>query len=101
MKYAVIRENNRDFSVRLMCRVLMVSHGGYYAWAQRKPGKRQRDDERLTTDIKRVFEKNHRRTGSIRVAKLLQHAGHKVGRSRLHSALGYLSPTRFEEINAA
>jgi transposase InsO family protein len=83
MKYAVIRANIGAYSVRLMCRVLMVSHGGYYEWARRKPSKRQRDDERLTSDIKRVFEKNHRRTGSIRVAKLLQHAGQRVSRNRV------------------
>lgn len=31
MKYAVIRQHEKTFRIRMMCRVLAVSPSGYYA----------------------------------------------------------------------
>lgn len=83
MKYVVMRANVAEFSVRLMCRVLAVSSSGYYEWLKRKPSQRKCEDERLTVAIRQVFESNRRRTGSIRIAKLLQAAGNKVCRNKV------------------
>jgi hypothetical protein len=32
MKYQLIKQNNQEFPVVVMCRVLEVSESGYYAW---------------------------------------------------------------------
>ena len=37
MRFAFIREHLAEFPVGLLCEVLEVSRGGYYAWRQR-PG---------------------------------------------------------------
>lgn len=38
MKYAWIREHQKEFPVAILCDVLDVSCSGYYAWRHRKPG---------------------------------------------------------------
>lgn len=83
MKYAVIKENSRHFSVRMMCRVLLVSHGGYYNWASRKVCMRGLQNVDLTSKIKQVFESNRSRTGSMRMTKHLKLLGENVGRNRV------------------
>ena len=83
MKYAVIQKNAASFAVRMMCRILAVSHSGYYEWAQRKPCARAREDAFLTIKIKTLFEAHRSRIGSIRVTKHLRYSGHKVGRNRV------------------
>jgi putative transposase len=41
--------------VKTVCRVLAVSESGYYAWCKRAPSQRQRDNERLTEQIRHAY----------------------------------------------
>jgi putative transposase len=47
----------QGLSVDPMCRVLGVSKSGYYAWKNRKPSARKREDERLKVAIKAAHER--------------------------------------------
>jgi transposase InsO family protein len=59
--------------VALMCRVLGVSRGGYYAWAKgRAPGPRQERRAALVGEIRRAYEQGRRTYGSPRVYRALK-----------------------------
>ena len=51
MRYAWIRAHAIEFPIRMMCRVLKVSAGGYYAWKRRKPSVQQIRRETLSDAI--------------------------------------------------
>ena len=45
--FGFMSEHRNIFSVKEMCRVFEVSRSGYYSWSERKPSKRQLDNQRL------------------------------------------------------
>ena len=47
VKFAFIAAEKAAFPVRLLCRTLQVSRGGFYAWQARPPAPRAQADERL------------------------------------------------------
>jgi len=75
----VIRRYHRQYSVRMMCRVLGVSRSGYNAWVDRPESARSQRHRELTEKI-RYFHKASRETyGSPRIREDLLEAGEKVG----------------------
>ena len=83
MRFRFIHEHIREFSVRVMCRVLEVSSSGYYAWRSRPESTRSREDRRLRTKI-RTFHKRSRGTyGSARIHVDLREDGETCGRHRV------------------
>jgi putative transposase len=54
MRFRFIHAEKENYSVRLMCRVLRVSAGGYYAHLHRTPNRRRCEDERLMLRIQAV-----------------------------------------------
>jgi transposase InsO family protein len=79
----MIKTNETHFPVGMMCRLLSVSRSGYYAWKQRPPSYRDRANQLLTAEIKRVFDDEKGRPGAPRVARRLQDEGKPVGRHRI------------------
>jgi len=79
-------ENRFAFGVERMCRVMRVSRSGYYDWRKRGPSPKTRPrgqqlrHQRLTEEIKRVFEGSRKTYGSPRVFKLLKAQGQDCGR---------------------
>ncbi|WP_246682834.1 IS3 family transposase [Methylobacterium sp. WL9] len=73
----------RPKPVRLMCRVLEVSHSGYYDWRSRPESARSASNGRLLDDVRRIHAGHHRRYGSPRVHAALQAEGRTVGRGRV------------------
>jgi transposase InsO family protein len=76
-------EYRERYNVAKMAGVLEVSRSGYYAWLERKPGKREQEDRELAGLIVKIFEEHRGRYGSPRVWAELKGRGLKVSRKRV------------------
>ena len=83
MKYAFIRDNRRQYSVKKFCLVLEVSEQGYYAFVKTPESRRKREDRRLGDKVQVVFAEHRRRYGSPRIHKELQSNGIRCGEKRV------------------
>jgi len=77
----MIKTNENQFSIGMMCRILSVSRSGYYQWKLRPISERNRADQLLANDIKRVFDDEKGRPGSPRITRQLQ--GKSASRHRV------------------
>ncbi len=75
--------NQADFPVRTMCRVLGVSHSGFYDWRHRVPSQRAMDDMMLTERIRQVHADSRETYGRPRVRAELASQGVRVGGKRI------------------
>jgi len=69
--------------VSLLCRMLGVSRSGYYAWRERPPSKRSREDAALTAKIHEIHPRSRETYGSPRVHAELRALGTRCGRKRV------------------
>lgn len=69
--------------VSLLCRVLGVSRSGYYAWRERPPSRRSREDAALTERIERIHLRSRETYGYPRVHAELRALGVRCGRRRV------------------
>jgi len=77
-------ERHRDqYTITALCRNLAVSKAGYYAWRERKPSQRVREDSVLSADIRAIHENSSRAYGSPQIHRALLKAGTHVGRKRV------------------
>lgn len=79
----MIKENENNFDIRMMCEAMNLSRSGYYDWANRSPSKRELDNNILANQIKEIFDSEKQRPGSPRIARKLRQAGQKVGENRV------------------
>jgi transposase InsO family protein len=66
-----------------MCRVLEVSRSGYYAWAGRKPSRRDMEEEHLEVQIRACHVRNRETFGPERIQKDLAALGIRTGICRI------------------
>jgi transposase InsO family protein len=78
-----IEAEKGKFSVTMMCRLLAVSRSGYYAQKERRPSRRQQDNEKLSGLIKHHHQESRGSYGSPRIHKDLKELGFDVGRHRI------------------
>lgn len=83
MKYQFIAMYQQDYPISTMCRVLQVSVSGYYAWRQRAPSRRSREDAMLTERISQIYQANRQVYGSPRLHAALRADGHACGKKRV------------------
>jgi len=83
MKYHFIEDNRSFFGLEKMCRVLVVSRSGYYAWRKRPKSQRKLKNEQLLGHIESVHQKSRGRYGSYRVWRTLLQLGVMCGRNRV------------------
>ena len=86
MKYACIERRREVYPVRMMCRLLHVSHSGYYAWRTRPESLRSEQDRELLPQIRQIHAKSKGVYGSPRVHAELAHLKSALQREREHSA---------------
>jgi putative transposase len=79
----MIKTNETHFPIGMMCRLLLVSRSGYYAWKHRPPSAREQLNRLLKIEIKRVFDDEKGRPGAPRIARRLQDEGKQAGRYRI------------------
>jgi transposase InsO family protein len=75
MKYRVVGVNKAVIPVTRSCNVLGVSASGYYAWKNRKPSKRQREDLLYLAHIRASFAESRQTYGVRRIHAELQEKG--------------------------
>ena len=83
MRFGAIRQCEGQYPVTLMCRVLQVSRGGYYAWRSRGPSSRSIERRELVSEIRQVHVENRRVYGSPRVHAELVARGRRCGENRV------------------
>ncbi len=71
------------YPLPLLCRVLDVSRSGYYAWMNREPSKRSRENEYLKAEIRASHLRNRGTFGSDRIQKDLASLGVRAGIHRI------------------
>lgn len=82
--FRFIAAEKAHYSVKTMCRVLCVSRAGFYAWLERKPSARARQDEELTRRIREIHTDNRGVYGSPRIhAELRLADGVRIARKRV------------------
>jgi transposase InsO family protein len=79
----MIKKNTKDFSTRMMCKILVVSPSGYYGWRDRSPSNRAQENAILTKKIKAIFDDENSRVGAKRITKRLRLEGTHVSRHRV------------------
>jgi putative transposase len=83
MKFAFIALKEVAFPVQAMCRVLLVSRSGYYAWKKRAEPARKRHDAQLAVEIAGTHKRTRGIYGSPRVHRDLKARGIHVGKKRV------------------
>ena len=82
MIFQLIDAEKADLPIERMCRLLDVSVSGYYAWARRRPSRRQLDDMVYLAHIRMHFAASRGTYGSPRIHADLCEAGLSIGRHR-------------------
>ena len=83
MRYAFIRDNERNHPVTVLCRVFGVSVSGYYAWKDRPESRRAMENRRLLEEIRDIHTGKRRCYGSPRVYEELFARGITCGLKRV------------------
>jgi putative transposase len=83
VRFAFIAAEKASFPVRLLCRTLQVSRGGFYAWQVRPPAPRTQADDRLVVEIAAIHAESRQRYGSPRIHAELAERGHRTSRKRV------------------
>ncbi|MEQ0777264.1 IS3 family transposase [Paraburkholderia tropica] len=83
VKYAWIVRQRGVWPTRAMCRLLGVSHSGFYEWLGRAPGKRSQENVRLARLVRESFELSDKTYGSPRIWHDLRAAGERCGVNRV------------------
>jgi len=83
VRYGFVARHRSVWPVRTMCRLLDVSHSGFYDWFDRGPSRRSRDDERLMARIRCSFLESDRTYGSPRVWRDMHDLGEDCSEHRV------------------
>ena len=83
MSYRFIQAHQREYPIRMMCRVLRVSPSGYYRWCKEPQSQRAQQDQQLLGQIQMVHEQSRHIYGSPKIQQALRQAGVRCGRNRV------------------
>lgn len=83
MRYRAIEANHRRYPIRLMCRLLMVSPAGYYAWRKRPESRRQVANRALLVEMRLIHRASRETYGSPSIWRALVQRGRRVGKHRV------------------
>lgn len=100
MKYAFIRQHDRELGIQPLCRALQVSRSGYYDWIGRRPSRRAIEDQALLGHIHAAHARHRKAYGALKTWRHLNDAGiacgkHRVARLRREAGIEALRKKRF------
>ena len=64
MRFRFIDAEKHNYSLAMLCRMMQVSRGGYYAWRDRKPSAQSQRDAELLAKIRAFYQASGKRYGS-------------------------------------
>jgi putative transposase len=83
VKYAWIQQQQAEFPVRGLCRMLQVSRSGYYEWLHRSPSPQVAAEQQLQAKVQQYFAQGRGTYGTRRIKPLLMQEGLRVSRRRI------------------
>jgi transposase InsO family protein len=106
LRFQFIKAKRARYPVSLLCECLEVSESGFYAWLKRPESTRSKEDRRLETHVRAVFEGSDKTYGSHRIKGELKDDGITVGRHRVRKImrradLNVLRAKRFKKTTIA
>ncbi|MEM7467266.1 MAG: IS3 family transposase [Pseudomonadota bacterium] len=81
--FQIVRRLRAQYPVVLLCRVLGVTPGGYYAFCNRRPSERQREDAAIVAHMRQIHRRVSRTYGSPRMTVALNEAGFSCAENRV------------------
>ncbi len=81
--FRLIDAEKANYPVAVLCRMLGVSKSGYYAWRDRPPSSRTRQDALLTEKIHEIHSSSRETYGYPRVHAEIRSLGIGRGRRRV------------------
>lgn len=55
VKYQCVAAHRREYAVAMICRLLQIRRGGFYAWLRRPPSQRSLENGRLKKQITAIL----------------------------------------------
>jgi transposase InsO family protein len=83
MSYRFIHQYQKEYPVRMMCRVLGVAPSGYYRWMQHPTSQRATQDKQLSGEIQNAHQQSRQTYGSPKIQQALRQQGIHCGRNRI------------------
>jgi len=83
VSFAFIAAEKAHYPIRTLCRALDVTPSGFYAWQQRPPSQRSRDDEQLILQLRIAHAASRQTYGRPRLHRALRAIGLRVGERRV------------------
>ena len=83
MRYRFIQVEKAYYPVTVLCQVLQVARGGFYAWCQRGESVRHRQNQWALVHIRACYQQSKGRYGSPRIYHALRTQGIHLGRHRV------------------
>ena len=83
MRFTFIDAEKEMYPLTVLCRVMQVSRGGYYAWRNRKPSARTQRDDALLVKIRAFHRASRQNYGSPRITDDLRDDNEAVSRKRV------------------
>ena len=83
MKYAFIQKHEHEYSIRSMCKVMVVHPSGYYAWKAEPVSPRARDDLRLQGLLKQAWLESGGVYGYRKLTLDMRDLGERCGKHRV------------------
>lgn len=83
MKYRFVKTHQGMYPIAMMCCTLNVSRSGYYKWCKREPSQREKENHELVEQIRTIHSESRETYGSLKIQKVLESQGRKVGRPRI------------------
>jgi len=90
MSYEFIALHQDHYPISRLCNALDVSRQGYYAWRDRAPSARQRENAKLAIHIEQIFRQSNATYGSPRIRQELAARGFSCGYQRIRRLMKQL-----------
>lgn len=88
MIYDFIRQQQKAYPIRVLCKVMGVSRSGYYKYSGTEDTLKKIDNDfRLLSEIRQIHTETRGAYGSRRISVRLRLQGHDVGRYRARSLM--------------